>query len=224
MSYRFMGEGAQKVNKLYNTWRNAHNKLQAFNRANGHGPERANLANAERRAKKAYKEAANRNITTLHGMLRFVKQKLNETEKIGFKRAQMYNTISNRIGEPGITKEVKNQMLRNMNSLRNLRDRYYRRERVQLEKEKERLQKAINLRNKMLKTRPMNNRETKAKRVISKALGPSIHRLLYGPYGTRTLEGARRFPGYRPPTNEEYAEARREINRLHRLLEVRSKK
>ena len=63
-----------------------------------------------------------------------------------------------------------------------------------------------------------------ARRIIGKFLSRTIvARTTHGPYGTRTLATMRQFPGYEDPTLENYATARREINRLRtRLIRKRS--
>ena len=54
--------------------------------------------------------------------------------------------------------------------------------------------------------------EEHARRLIGRAISRTIAaRLTHGPYGTRTLTAMRQFPGYAPPSLENYAAARRRI-------------
>lgn len=87
-------------------------------------------------------------------------------------------------------------------------------ERNRLMKNQLRLSNAIRMRKRILNRKPS---EEQARRTIGRALSRSIvPRTLYGPYGTRTLSAMRQFPGYKEPTLEEYAAARRQINRLRK--------
>lgn len=89
-------------------------------------------------------------------------------------------------------------------------------ERSKLWKNQSRLNKAINMRRRILTRKPT---EAQARRTIGRSLSRTIvPRTLYGPFGTRTLTAMRQFPNYKEPTLEEYAEARRQINRLREAL------
>jgi len=70
--------------------------------------------------------------------------------------------------------------------------------------EEKALKKAINLRKRHLGPEARNKF-----RLV-------FNNIKYGPAGTRTLEARRRFPGYTPPTLENYARLERERNRLLR--------
>lgn len=76
------------------------------------------------------------------------------------------------------------------------------------------LQKAVALRKKHEK--PARNRFRSI--VAEKVLPPIVENINYAPYGRKTLNAMRRFPGYKEPSLENYARARREINRLQRNL------
>lgn len=85
-----------------------------------------------------------------------------------------------------------------------------------LRKDQRALMKAIEMRTKILTRAPT---EQQAARTIGRALSRMAeNRVLSAPYGTRTLNAMRRFPGYREPTLEEYARAIREINHLKRRM------
>jgi hypothetical protein len=85
-----------------------------------------------------------------------------------------------------------------------------------LRKDQRALMSAIEMRTKILTRAPSAQQ---AAQTIGRSLSRTIvARTLYGPYGTRTLNATRRFPGHREPTLEEYAEARREIDRLKRRM------
>ena len=80
------------------------------------------------------------------------------------------------------------------------------------------LQKAVALRKKHIgPEKPARNRFRSI--VAQKVLPPIIQNINYAPYGRKTLNAMRRFPGYKEPSLENYARARREINRLQRELE-----
>ena len=80
------------------------------------------------------------------------------------------------------------------------------------------LQKAVALRKKHIgPEKPARNRFRSI--VAQKVLPPIVQNINYAPYGRKTLNAMRRFPGYKDPSLENYARARREINRLQRELE-----
>ena len=79
----------------------------------------------------------------------------------------------------------------------------------------ERLRGAINLRKKVLARRMTRER---AEQVVARSLRPLMHKVLYGPYGTRTLNAYRRGPGYTPPTLENLARVMRQLNRTRQAL------
>jgi len=79
------------------------------------------------------------------------------------------------------------------------------------------LKKAVAMRKKHIgPEKPARNRFRSI--VAQKVLPPIVQNINYAPYGRKTLSPMRRFPGYKDPTLEEYARARREINRLQREL------
>ena len=79
------------------------------------------------------------------------------------------------------------------------------------------LRKALALRKKHIgPEKPARNRFRSL--VAQKVLPPIVQNINYAPYGRKTLNAIRRFPGYKEPSLENYARARREINRLQREL------
>ena len=79
------------------------------------------------------------------------------------------------------------------------------------------LKKALALRKKHIgPEKPARNRFRSI--VAQKVLPPIVQNINYVPYGRKTLNAMRRFPGYKEPSLENYARARREINRLQREL------
>ena len=79
------------------------------------------------------------------------------------------------------------------------------------------LRKALALRKKHIgPEKPARNRFRSL--VAQKVLPPIVQNINYAPYGRKTLNAMRRFPGYKDPSLENYARARREINRLQRNL------
>ena len=79
------------------------------------------------------------------------------------------------------------------------------------------LKKAVALRKKHIgPEKPARNRFRSL--VAQKVLPPIVQNINYAPYGRKTLNAMRRFPGYKEPSLENYARARREINRLQRNL------
>ena len=79
------------------------------------------------------------------------------------------------------------------------------------------LKKAVALRKKHIgPEKPARNRFRSL--VAQKVLPPIVENINYAPYGRKTLNAIRRFPGYKEPSLENYARARREINRLQREL------
>ena len=57
------------------------------------------------------------------------------------------------------------------------------------------------------------NKLERAKQIVEKHLKKTIiyGKVLYGPYGTRTLNAMKRFPSFRLPTHREYNEALRSL-------------
>lgn len=90
-----------------------------------------------------------------------------------------------------------------------------RREQNKLITNRDRLRKAINLRKKVLARKMTPQR---AEQTVARSLRPLMLKVLYGPYGTRTIEAHKRAPGYTPPTLENYARVRRELNRTRQAL------
>ena len=88
-------------------------------------------------------------------------------------------------------------------------------QRNRLMNEQLKLIKGMEMRERILTRKPSKN---EARAIIGRALSKTIvPRVLYGPYGTRTLNAMKRFPGYKPPTLENYAAVMRELNRERKL-------
>jgi len=77
------------------------------------------------------------------------------------------------------------------------------------------LRKALELRKKHLgPEKPARNKFRSI--VTQKVLPPIIQNINYAPYGRKTLNAMRRFPGYKAPSLENYAREKRKVDRLER--------
>jgi len=80
------------------------------------------------------------------------------------------------------------------------------------------LKNAVNLRKRYLgPEKPARNKFRSI--VAQKVLPPIIQNINIVPYGRKTLSPMRRFPGYKPPSLENYAREKRKVDRLERELE-----
>jgi gas vesicle protein len=183
-----------------------------------------NIKNVGERMAKVVKNmnaALNRNVTSLKAEQREVQRAIIalyknrnaaaaplETLNAKARRAQNANEKA-RIEREKIPHKVVLKRWRNQKAAANA-------ERNKLMKNQLRLINAMEMRRKILARGPTENQARKTiGRFLSRTIVPQT---LYGPYGTRTLSPMRRFPGYKEPTLEKYAEAMRQINRLKRTL------
>jgi len=80
------------------------------------------------------------------------------------------------------------------------------------------LKNAVQLRKRYLG--PEKLARNKFRSIVSqKVLPPIIQNINIVPYGRKTLNAMRRFPGYKPPSLENYAREKRKVDRLERELE-----
>lgn len=180
-----------------------------------------NVAERWAKAEKNLSAALNQNVTSLQAQRREVQRAITalyknrdaaaaalENLNAKARRAKNANEKA-RIEKEKIPHKVVLKRWRNQKAAANA-------ERNKLMKNQLRLIKAMELRQKILTRKPT---EAQARRTIGRSLSRTIvPQTLYGPFGTRTLSAMRQFPGYKEPTLEEYAEARRQINRLQRIM------
>lgn len=209
------------VERLYSTrWHSGGGRQMVFGTAANKLRENiTRAANVVKNAEARYNAALNRNANSLQAQSRELMRaykalhanSLKAREALSNLNAQANKARAN--GNAQAEANIEQRKIIHRKVLARLK-----RQSSQLSEEMFKLNKAIALRKRVL-SRPLSPEA--ARRRIGKFLtGTLVARTTAGPYGTRTLSGMRNFPNYRDPTLEQYAEARREIGRLQRLLRM----
>lgn len=184
----------------------------------------ANLAVAHEKMEKANEklnEAMNRNAQSLQAQLRElarVVKALYHNHEVASNALQNLNARARRATNETEKAAIEKQKIPHKVVLKRYRTEKatINAKRNEIFKNQSRLLKAIDLRRRIIHRAPT---EEQARQRIGKFLSRTIvARTTHGPYGTRTLEAMRRYPEYKDPTLENYATARREIDRLRAQL------
>ena len=128
------------------------------------------------------------------------KERANKIKKLEEKLRNMHPAANNKLG-----RFIKNHGRLELN-------------RTKLIIERNILRKALALRKKHIgPEKPARNRFRSI--VAQKVLPPIVQNINYAPYGRKTLNAMRRFPGYKDPSLENYAREKRKVDRLEREVE-----